>query len=262
MTLPPDALPPRPTVAGALVGVVRLAAGLTLIASGTAAILLCALWPSPPGRVAPAERVAQRLSGALLAVAGVAVEAVGRERLAAHRGFVFFNHLSYLDPLILATVAPMRFLATAGVRKLPFIGWVATALRTLYVHRGEGASRAGARDALREEVQTSPVPIALAPEGRIGPGPGVLPLRHGAFEVAAEARASILLVGLQFEPYSYVAWLDGEWLPRAWWRLCARTTPVTARLRVLESIEPRPPSHAPALARYAESVFNHAPPAS
>ncbi len=259
MTLPPDALPPRPGLAGCLLGVLRLVVGLALIVGGTVVILACALAPRRIGHVSPAERVAQRLSAALLAVAGVRVEAEGRDRLAAHRGFVFFNHLSYLDPLVLAAVAPMRFLATAGVRKLPFIGWIATALGTLYVRRGRGASRTRARESLRHEVQSSPVPIALAPEGRIGPGPRVQPLRHGAFEVAADAQAPILLAGLQFEPYSYVAWLDGEWLLRAWWRLCARTEPVTATVRVLGDVAIRTRSDAPFLARHAESVFNRDP---
>ena len=259
MTFPPDALPPRPSLAGCVLGVLRLTAGLALIAGGTAVVLACALVPSRPGRVSPAERVAQSLSAALLAVAGVRVAAEGRGRLAAHRGFVFFNHLSYLDPLVLATVAPMRFLATAGVRKLPFVGWIATALGTLYVRRGEGASRTRAREALRHEVRSSPVPIALAPEGRIGPGPHVQPLRHGAFEVAADADAPILLAGLRFEPPGYAAWLDGEWLLRAWWRLCARTEPVTARLRVLGGVAVSTRSDAPSAARYAESVFNGDP---
>ena len=152
----------------------------------------------------------------------------------------------------------MRFLSTAGVRHLPFIGWMATALGTLYVNRGRGASREEARHALRREVHQSSVPVGLAPEGQIGPGPDVLPLRHGAFEVAADADAPILLVSLQFEPYGYAAWLDGEWLLRAYWRLCARTRPVTATLRVLEEIDPDASSRAAELAQHAETVFNHA----
>lgn len=258
MTLPPGALPPRPSLLGATYGIARLVATSVLLVGGTVAILACAPFGNGAGRARPAERVAQWLCQTMLAIAGIELGVHGRDRLAAHRGFVFFNHISYLDPVILVATTPMRFLSTAGVRHLPFIGWMATALGTVYVNRGRGESREKARRVLGDQVRQSHVPVGLAPEGRIGPGPQVLPLRHGAFEVAADAQASILLVSLQFEPYGYAAWLDGEWLLRAYWRLCARTRPVAATLRVLEQIEPDSHSRAEDRARHAESVFNHA----
>ncbi len=255
MTLPPSALPPRPSPLGVVVGLGRVVATAGLLVVGAIAIVASAPFGTA-GRVRPAERAAQSLCRCLLAVAGIRLGVRGRERLASHRGFVFFNHLSYLDPLVLLAAAPMRFLATAGVRRLPLIGWMATALGTLYVERGHGASRESARGALCRAVRRSPVPVGLAPEGRIGPGPEVQPLRHGAFEVAAEAQASILLVSLQFDPYGHAAWLDGEWLLRAYWRLCARTRPVHATLRVLEHIAPG--ARADEQARRAEALFNDA----
>ena len=256
MTVPPESLPPRPGPAAVLVGVVRMAAATLLLVVGTVAVLAAWAWPGPSGRPRLTDRLAQHLARALLAVAGVERRSSGVDAVAGHRGFVFFNHVSYLDPLVLAAAMPVRFLATAGVRRLPFVGWTATALGTLYVHRGREESRAAARDALARAVRQSPVPIALAPEGRIGPGPGVLPLRHGAFEVAADARAPVLLVALRFEPPAYTVWQGGEWLPRAFWRLCARTTPLTASLSVLDEIDAGAHADAPGQATYAETVFN------
>ena len=257
MTVPPESLPPRPGPLAVAVGVVRVASAAVVLAAGTAAVLAASLWPGRAGRVGPAERVAQGLARALLAVAGVRRRSLGDGALARHRGFVFFNHVSYLDPLVLVAAAPMRFLAAAGVRRLPLVGWAATALGTVYVDRGRSASRTAARRSLGRAVRQSPVPVALAPEGRIGPGPGVLPLRRGAFEVAADARAPIRLVGLRFEPPAYAVWQDGEGLARAFWRLCARTAPMTAVLTVLDEIPPHSSTADVAdRAVHAESLFN------
>ena len=258
MVVPPESLPPRPGPAAILLGVVRVAASLALLVGGTVAVLVAAMLPARPDAARPVDHLVRALCRALLAVAGVQRATAGLDRLAHHRGFVFFNHSSYLDPLVLVAATPMRFLATAGVRRLPFVGPMATALGTIYVHRGQGPSRAAARRDLREAVRRSPVPIALAPEGRIGPGPQVQPLRHGAFEVAADADAPIVLVALRFEPAPYAAWQDREWLLRAFWRLCARTTPVTASLTILGKVKPGTVADSPTRAREAEQVLNRA----
>ena len=238
MTVPPDHLPPRPGLLGAVLGAARVAVTLALLAGGAVAVLAASAMPPRRGAPRPALRVAGALSRACLWVAGVRREGAGLDRLRGHRGFVFFNHVSYLDPLVLAAAAPMRFLAAAGVRRLPLIGPMAAALGTVFVHRGRGESRRDARGALLRAVTESPEPVAVAPEGRIGPGGGVLPFRHGAFEVAQEARAEVLLVALRFSPHRYALWQDGEWLVAAYWRLCARTEPVTATLAVLDALGP------------------------
>ena len=82
-------------------------------------------------------------------------------------------------------------------------------------------------------MRSSPVPVALAPEGGIAPGPGVLPLRRGAFEVAAEAGAPVLLVALRVEPRAATRWEAGEWLLAPLWRACARSTPLAITVRAL-----------------------------
>ena len=233
MQVPPDALPPRPTPAEALLGSLRFTAVLVLLVGGTVALLGASLVPARLGGVRPAEHVALGLCRAFLHVTGVTLRVEHPARLRDHHGFVFFNHLSWLDPLVLFAVRPLRFLSTLGVRSLPFVGWMATALGTVYVHRGRDASREQAREALREAVAASETPVAVAPEGQIGPGPGVLPFRHGAFEVAADAEADVLLVALRYEPYAHAVWQDREWLTTALWRVVARTGPFVATVTPL-----------------------------
>ena len=233
MHVPPDALPPRPSPADAALGVVRVAAVLLLLVVGTVILLGAALLPVRLGRARPAQHVAAGICRAFLWITGSRLVVEGADTLRRHRGFVFFNHLSFLDPIVLVAARPLRFLATRGVRSIPFVGWMATALGTIYVDRGQDESREAARAALRAAVARSPTPVALAPEGRIGPGPGVLPFRRGAFEVAADAGAPVLLVALRFEPHAYALWQDEEWLVGPLWRLCARRRPFTATVAAL-----------------------------
>jgi len=255
MHVPPEALPPRPGPLAVAVGIARVAATLALAVIGMLVLMLAALVPWPHGRVRPVEHVAGWLARACLWIAGVRREVAGLDRLRGHDGFVFFNHVSYLDPVVLVAARPMRFLSTQGVRRLPLIGPMATTLGTIYVHRGRDDSRAAAREALRGAVRQSPVPVALAPEGRIGDGQSVLPFRHGAFEVAAEADAPVVLVGLRFRPHAYLLWQEGEWVLTAYWRLCARTVPVVATLEVLGGIEVDEPANAAVWSEATEAHF-------
>lgn len=253
---------PRPGLVGAVIGVVRVVGVLVLLAVGTAVLLVAALVPGRPRGVRVAVHVAVGIARAFLAMSGTRLAVEDAHALRAHRGFVFFNHLAWLDPVALMAVTPVRFLATQGVRRIPFVGWMAAAVGTLFVNRGRDESREAARDALRAAVAGSPLPVALAPEGGIGPGPGVLPLRHGAFEVATDADADVLLVALSFEPPGYAVW-EHEWLLAPLWRLCARTGPFTVRVRALTPVlETRPGGDAAAdpeaLAAEATRRFNAA----
>jgi 1-acyl-sn-glycerol-3-phosphate acyltransferase len=221
------------SASGAAIGCLRVVLILLVILLGFPVLLAAALVPGRPGGARAPVWVAVGLSRLFLWTTGIRVRADRLDALREAEGFVFFNHVSYIDILVLLSVRPLRFLATTGVRRLPVIGWMAQAAGTVFVHRGRDESRKAARDDMIRASQRSPTPIALAPEGGIGPGPGVLPFRHGAFEVASGARAPVLLVALDYEPRGRAAWLSGEGLLSAYWRLAARTTPVTAHLLAL-----------------------------
>src|SRR5690606_14644170 len=208
-----------------------MVAVLLLAAVGALAVLPAALAPGRVRGARPALWVALALARLFVLLFGIRLRCPDPAALRRHRGLVFINHLSYLDPVVVAALAPVRFLATAGVRRLPFIGWIARAVGTVFVDRGDVESRAASRGTLIEELSRAPYPpIVVAPEGQIGPGDRVLPFRHGAFAVATEAGAEVLPVVLRFEPLNAAAWLPGEWILRALWRLAARTAPFTAHV--------------------------------
>ena len=240
-----------------LVGVLRFAVAIPVVIVGAVVVLLTVLFPVRIRGARLSLWIVVGLCRLFVVLFGIRLRCTDPEALKQHRGLVFINHLSYLDPLIVEAVAPTRFLSTAGVRALPFIGWIAQSIGTVFVNRGDDESRTASRDAVVRKLRTQTTPpITLAPEGQIGPGYPVLPFRHGAFEIAVEAGVPILPVVLQFDPLDTAAWLKGEWIPKAVWRLAARTTPFAATVTPLAPIQPQPGDDFAALASITEARFN------
>jgi 1-acyl-sn-glycerol-3-phosphate acyltransferase len=160
------------------------------------------------------------------------------EKIRQHQGFIFPNHNSFLDIILLLHIVPMRFLAKAEVRRWPFIGWIATAVDTVYVNRGDRTSRTAARDAIANTGHYPPV--ALFPEGGIFVPADVLhPFRYGAFEIAVQGEIPFMPVVFLYEPLDVVFWGD-ESLMTAVWRFASYPGPIQARLYTLHVVHPRP----------------------
>ena len=137
------------------------------------------------------------------------------DRLKRHHGFVFPNHYSSLDVLILAALTPMRFLSKAEVRTVPFLGWVAVAIDTVFVQREEKESRLQVRTVLLD-IPRYP-PIALFPEGAILVNDEVLnPFRYGAFEIAQQSQTPYIPCALRYEQRKLVHWGDESMVANIW----------------------------------------------
>src|SRR5947207_7377320 len=81
----------------------------------------------------------QQSSRRLLRVFGIETEFNGN---VPSRGMLICNHLSYLDILVLAALAPCIFVAKQEVKHWPVFGWFATLAGTVFVHR-EQRTRVG-----------------------------------------------------------------------------------------------------------------------
>ena len=246
-------------VAGVLLGALRLVAVLVLLVVGTAAVLLAVLWPARVGGVRPALWPAVGLCRAFVALMGVRVVCPDPDAIRRHHGLVFFNHLSYLDVVVLLALGPMRFLSAEGVRRLPLVGPMATSVGTVFVRRGDADSRAASRVQLVGKLRARPFPpLALAPEGQISHTGAVLPFRRGAFEVAAEAGVPIRPVALRYSPLAPVVWRKGEWLLQAVARLATHLPGVAATVMPLPVVTPTPSDDPGILASSMEAAMKQA----
>lgn len=159
----------------------------------------------------------------------------------SHRGLIFPNHISYFDILMMVHTLPLRFLSAIENKSMPLIGMVATAIGTVFVDRGEKASRAESR----RQIGAAPAHPALVlfPEGGIGPGRTLEPFRYGAFEIAIESGKAFLPVVIQYSRPDVIQWdwRRGETMWAALWKLAGYLGPaISATVTPLAPVVPAP----------------------
>lgn len=136
------------------------------------------LWFCPRlARVFPMyyHRVVCRILGVRVTVAGHRPE----------RGplLIASNHVSWLDIVVLSSVAPVSFIAKKEVGAWPFFGSLARLQRTVFVDRDRRHATGGARDEMRERLQAGDALVLFA-EGTSGDGRCVLPFKSAFFGAA------------------------------------------------------------------------------
>lgn len=93
------------------------------------------------------------------------------------------NHVSWLDILLLASVANPRFLSKAEIRKWPLIGWAGQQIDTLFIRRGERSASEAASAGIAEGL-TQGNRILIFPEGTTTEGKVVKRLHARLFGAA------------------------------------------------------------------------------
>jgi 1-acyl-sn-glycerol-3-phosphate acyltransferase len=180
----------------------------------------------------------------------VQVDVQNPEKIVQHQGFLFPNHVSFIDPLALMALVPVRFLGKAEIRSWPLLGWIASAIDTVWVARGSKESRSQARSALLDVPRTPP--IALFPEGGIHPTGLLLnPFRWGAFEIAINSQVPYLTCAMIYEQRDLVFWGDESLMTVVWRVASRRGGPIALKLIPLHLVDPDPADDAKLLAAEA-----------
>jgi 1-acyl-sn-glycerol-3-phosphate acyltransferase len=104
--------------------------------------------------------------------------------LPAAPALVVSNHLSYLDILVLMSIAPCRFVAKREVGGWPLIGFLARRAGTLFVVRGEGKEAGTVLEGMGRALEEGDV-VVFFPEGTTSSGERVLPFKSGLLARAA-----------------------------------------------------------------------------
>jgi 1-acyl-sn-glycerol-3-phosphate acyltransferase len=192
------------------------------LAAAVLATAFCAAVPAAVrlltfGAMLPASRVGARccwLWGRwMCAILGVRVEVEGRPP----RGLFLLasNHLSYLDIMVLGSLAPSLFVAKREIRAWPLFGWMSRGAGTLFVDRDrpKDVVRVGGEMIERLEAGLS---LTLFPEGKSTRGLEVHPFMPSLLEAAARTGVPCHAVSLRYEapdfedlpPAVTVCWYD------------------------------------------------------
>lgn len=134
-------------------------------------------------------------SGLLLRVVGIRVICHGA--VPAPPVMLLANHVSWVDIEVIHSLIAASFVAKAEIAHWPVVGAMATAGGTVYHRRGSDASREGVSEALRRKLSEGRA-VCLFPEGRTGPGHGVLPFHGRLLQPALDEGAPIVPVALDY----------------------------------------------------------------
>jgi lyso-ornithine lipid O-acyltransferase len=139
---------------------------------------------------------------------------------------VVANHLSYLDPLVVASAVSCLPVAKAELASWPVFGAVALRTGVLFVTRGSASSRRLVMESA-EAALAAGVRVLNFPEGTTSDGSTVLPFRRGMFAVAQRLGVPVLPVALAYDPPA-LAWIgDATFVPH-YLRLAAMARPEVA----------------------------------
>jgi 1-acyl-sn-glycerol-3-phosphate acyltransferase len=132
--------------------------------------------------------VARALAGAGLRLAGVRLTIEGVEHLPAGPHVLVCNHASYLDSIVLGVLLPPRyaFVAKRELCEYWLTGKPLRALGAKFVERTDTARSIEDTRALSASLAAGES-LVFFPEGTFGAGKELLPLRMGAFVLAAQA---------------------------------------------------------------------------
>lgn len=213
-----------------------LVRGLLLaVATGTWFAWFCiaaVVWPTSARRARLRDRAMHGWSRWVVRALGIRVVVDGA--LPPRTGLLVSNHVSYVDIPVLASIAPMSFLAKSEVATWPVLGFLARTVGVQFVVRSDKRGLPEAERRLHDEVQRGHA-VAFFPEGTSSDGEAVLPFRPALLEQAAQQGLPVLHAAIRYTTP------DGSPPARlsvAWWGDMTLLPHLSALLR-LPSIEAR-----------------------
>lgn len=133
------------------------------------------------------------------------------------------NHQSWLDIPVLHAAHYCRFVSKGEIARWPLVGYLASAVGTLFIQRGTRRGTQRIVQTMTEALQQGDG-LAVFPEGTVGNGRDLLPFYGNTLQAAMDADVAIQPVGVTFIDGatglpSYVpceAWLDEPMLRSLW----------------------------------------------
>ncbi len=144
------------------------------------------------------------------------------------------NHVSWLDIVVLSSVAPLSFIAKRDVNGWPFFGSLARLQRTVFVDRDRRHKTHEVRDEIGERLRAGDI-LVLFSEGTSGDGASVLPFKTSLFAAAEKGDIKVQPVTLAYNGHRnlpmtrrvrpFYAWYGDMDLPPHLWE-ALKTGPI------------------------------------
>lgn len=175
------------------------------------------------------QRINLRLFGVHLDISG---------RLPEGGCLIVANHISWLDIVLLQSLWPMWLVAKAEIRAWPLIGWLAEVGGTLFIKRGDQASRQRTSRRMAALLRRGDR-VGIFPEGGIRPERGVNRFHAPLFGPAIRTGKPVVPVAIRYERgedlHEEFVYGPGESFLRNFFRLMAEP-PLTGRIMIGEPL--------------------------
>jgi 1-acyl-sn-glycerol-3-phosphate acyltransferase len=112
-------------------------------------------------------------------------------------GLLVSNHLGYLDIFVLASLAPIVFVAKREIKFWPVIGWLTQMGGTLFVDRERRAHVGQVNDEIKSALDQGAL-VVLFPEGGSSNGQTVLPFKSSLLEPAVQPAHPLSVSAIQY----------------------------------------------------------------
>jgi len=145
-------------------------------------------------------RAQRRYARMLVAVLGMRLRVIGE--LSAPPYLVVSNHISWFDIPLLHALTPMWLVSKDSIRRWPLVGSVARAVGTIFIERGNEASRRRAARRMTALLKRGRV-VGIFPEGGIKPERGVGRFHARLMAPAMRAAVPVLPVAIRY-------WRNGD----------------------------------------------------
>ena len=135
----------------------------------------------------------------LLALLGIRMHVRHPERLQGRSSgaLVVSNHVSYIDILVIASLAPSVFITSVELGSTPFLGMLARLGGSVFVERRK-AFGLKKEIAMITDLLEEGFTVVLFPEGTTSNGERVRPFKNSLFDSAVDARTNILPLCLRY----------------------------------------------------------------
>jgi lyso-ornithine lipid O-acyltransferase len=144
------------------------------------------------------------------------------------------NHVSWLDIVVLSSVAPLSFIAKKEVNGWPFFGALARLQRTVFVDRDRRHKTHEVRDEIGERLADGDI-LVLFSEGTSGDGASVLPFKSSLFAAAEKEGVKVQPLSIAYHGHRnlpmtrrlrpFYAWYGDMDLPPHLWE-ALKTGPI------------------------------------
>ena len=191
-----------------------------------------------------------------LRAAGIRVNSTGKPLISA--GLVLPNHVSWLDILVIDSVAPCSFIAKAEIRSWPLVGLLCDRAGTLFIERGRRHAVHQVLETATEQLRAGGR-VAVFAEGTTSDGTLVLPFHANLVEAAVRANCAVQPLALRYEDGSgqrstAVDFVGATTFAQSLWRVLAE--PITRVVMV--PLAPLTPPDAPGSVQSAGARNRHA----